>query len=111
MLTGFKWPFPIIVSSFMVLYDMAKYLIILTSFFLVGKMKMFLTLKDQHHKLVKHTKTICRQQPTNCLNVFDHFVELALKGLNAIIIGPLLLSFLSHFFLLNIFFATAISFF
>ena len=32
--------------------------------------------------MVKHTQTICRQQPPNCLSVFDHFVGLALKGLN-----------------------------
>ena len=31
--------------------------------------------------MVKHTQTIRRQQPTNCLSVFDHFVGLALKGL------------------------------
>ena len=31
--------------------------------------------------MVKHTQAIGRQQPTNCLNVFDHFVKLALKGL------------------------------
>ena len=31
--------------------------------------------------MVKHTQTIRRQEPTNCLNVFDHFVGLALKGL------------------------------
>ena len=31
--------------------------------------------------MVKHTQTICRQQPTNCLSVFDHFVGLPLKGL------------------------------
>ena len=31
--------------------------------------------------MVKHTQTIRRQQPTNCLTVFDHFVKLALKGL------------------------------
>ena len=31
--------------------------------------------------MVKHTQTIRRQQPTNCLSVFDHFVNLALKGL------------------------------
>ena len=31
--------------------------------------------------MVKHTQAICRQQSTNCLSVFDHFVELALKGL------------------------------
>ena len=32
--------------------------------------------------MVKHTQTICRLLPTNCLSVFDHFVGLALKGLN-----------------------------
>ena len=32
--------------------------------------------------MVKHTQTIHRQQPTNCLSVFDHFVGVALKGLN-----------------------------
>ena len=31
--------------------------------------------------MVKHTQSICWQQPTNCLNVFDHFVGLALKWL------------------------------
>ena len=33
--------------------------------------------------MVKHTETTAdsRQQPTNSLSVFDHFVELALKGL------------------------------
>ena len=31
--------------------------------------------------MVKHTQTIRRQSPTNCLSVLDHFVELALKGL------------------------------
>ena len=31
--------------------------------------------------MVKHTQTIRRQKPTNCLSVFDHFVGLALKGL------------------------------
>ena len=31
----------------------------------------------------KHAQTIRRQQPTNYLSVFDHFVELALKGLNS----------------------------
>ena len=30
----------------------------------------------------KHTQKIRRQQPRNCLSVFDHFVGLALKGLN-----------------------------
>ena len=31
--------------------------------------------------MVKRTQTIRRQQPTNCLNVFDHFWWLVLKGL------------------------------
>ena len=31
--------------------------------------------------MVKHTQTIRRQQPTNCLGIFDHFVGLALKGI------------------------------
>ena len=31
--------------------------------------------------MVKQTHTTRRQQPTNCLRVFDHFVGLALKGL------------------------------
>ena len=31
--------------------------------------------------MVKHTQTIRRQQPTNYLSVFDHFVGLALEGL------------------------------
>ena len=32
--------------------------------------------------MVKHTQTICSLKPINSLNVFDHFVGLALKGLN-----------------------------
>ena len=43
--------------------------------------KMLLTLKRHPHKMVKHTQTIRRLLPTNCLSVFDHFVELALKEL------------------------------
>ena len=31
--------------------------------------------------MVKHTQTICRLLPTNCLSVFDYFVGLTLKGL------------------------------
>ena len=31
--------------------------------------------------MVKHTQTMHRQQPTNCLSVLDHFVGLVLKGL------------------------------
>ena len=34
--------------------------------------------------MVKHSQTTRRQQPTNCLSVFDHFLELALKGLKDI---------------------------
>ena len=32
--------------------------------------------------MVKHTQTIRRQQPTNCVSVFDPSVGLELKGLN-----------------------------
>ena len=31
--------------------------------------------------MVKHTQTVRRQQPRNCLSVFDHFVGLVLKRL------------------------------
>ena len=31
--------------------------------------------------MVKHTQTICRQQPTHCLSVFNHLVEFSLKEL------------------------------
>ena len=34
--------------------------------------------------MVKHTQTIRRQKPTNCLSVFDHFVGLVRKGLNVV---------------------------
>ena len=32
--------------------------------------------------MVKHTQTIRRKLPSNCLSVFDHFVGLAPKGLS-----------------------------
>ena len=32
--------------------------------------------------MVKQTQTICRLLPTNWLNLFEHFVRLALKGFN-----------------------------
>ena len=35
--------------------------------------------------MVKHTQTICRLLPTNCLSVFDHFVGLALNELNCVL--------------------------
>ena len=41
--------------------------------------------KRQPHKMVKHSQTIRRQQPTSCLNVFDHFWGLALKRLNKLL--------------------------
>ena len=31
--------------------------------------------------MVKHSQTIRRLLPTNCLSAFDHFVGLVLKGL------------------------------
>ena len=34
--------------------------------------------------MVKHTQTIRRLLPSNCLSVFDHFVGLALKGLKTL---------------------------
>ena len=43
--------------------------------------QIYLTFKHQPHKIVKHTHTIRRQEPTNCLSVFDHFVGLALEVL------------------------------
>ena len=45
-----------------------------------GVNEVILTLLIDHN-MVKHTKTIRRLLPTNCLNVFDHFVGLALKRL------------------------------
>ena len=33
-------------------------------------------------KLSKHFQIISRQQPTNCLNVYNHFLGFVLKGLN-----------------------------
>ena len=33
--------------------------------------------------MVIHTQIICRQQPTNCLIMFEHFVGLALKRLKS----------------------------
>ena len=39
-----------------------------------------LTSKHQLPKIVKHTQTIRREQPTNCLSVFYHFVGWRLNG-------------------------------
>ena len=41
----------------------------------------FKPFKRQLHKMVKHTQATRRHPPTNCLNVFNNFVRLALKGL------------------------------
>ena len=37
--------------------------------------------KLQPHKMAKLTQTICELLPTDCLSVFDHFVELGFNGL------------------------------
>ena len=42
--------------------------------------------------MVKLTQTIRRLMPTNCLSVFDHFVELVLKELMCEIILKLKLT-------------------
>ena len=41
-------------------------------------------------EMVKHTQTICRLLPANCLGVFDHFLGLALKGLKLVVDRQLL---------------------
>ena len=40
---------------------------------------LFQPFKRQPDKMVKHTQTIRRLLPTNCLSVFDHFVGLEFK--------------------------------
>ena len=50
-------------------------------------LQIFLTStleKPEPHKMIKHTQTISRQQPTNFLSVFDHFVGLELEGLKSL---------------------------
>ena len=47
--------------------------------------------------MAKYTETIRRVLWTNCLSVFDHFVELALKGLTNVFEQQILL-FLTYFF-------------
>ena len=70
-----------------------KYKIMKCGIWLAENLKFAETIKNVRKKLhlsplcantkkVKHTQTICRQQPTNFLSVFDHFVKLALKGFN-----------------------------
>ena len=42
----------------------------------------------QPHKMVKHTQKLRQLLLTNCLSVFDHFLGLALKGLNLTTTSP-----------------------
>ena len=45
----------------------------------------------QRHKMVKHTQTIRRLLPMNCLSVFNHFLVLVLKNnliVTLLAIGP-----------------------
>ena len=44
-------------------------------------------------KLVKHTQTIRRLWPTNCLSVFDHFAGLVLKGLTLLTLAEIIVLF------------------
>ena len=53
-----------------------------THFLEFKQRKVYQPFKRQPNKMAKHTQAICRLLPTNCLNVFDHFVGLVLKGLN-----------------------------
>ena len=39
--------------------------------------------------MVKHTQTIRRLLPTNCLSAFDYFVGLTLEGLNNLLVADL----------------------
>ena len=52
--------------------------------------------------MIKHTQTICRQQPTKCLSVFDHLVGLALKGLKQKSIRLSISSTLLHYYPISI---------
>ena len=52
----------------------------------------------QSQKMVKHTHTIRRQQPSNCLRVFDHFVGLAHQGLKGKLKGWSSISQITHIF-------------
>ena len=45
----------------------------------------FNLLTANPHKMMKHIQTIRRQELTNYLSEFDHFVELVLKGLKIFI--------------------------
>ena len=49
---------------------------------MISETKIKGTFKHQFYKMVKHTQTIRRLMPTDCLSVLEQFVGLALKGLN-----------------------------
>ena len=51
---------------------------------LAANVARFQPFKSQPHRMVKHTQTICRLLPTNCLSVFEHFEGLALKRLKCV---------------------------
>ena len=55
------------------------------SWFIYQK-NLYFNPKRQTHKMFKHIQTIRQQKPTNCLSVFEHFVELALKGLIQVVL-------------------------
>ena len=46
--------------------------------------------------MVTHTETIRREEAMNCLRVYDHFVELALKGLKYFVPIPAFLQYLKE---------------
>ena len=59
-------------------------LLSLITFIFLYSIESFLTLKAfQPYRMVKHTQAIRWLQPMNCLSMFDHFVELALKALSS----------------------------
>ena len=43
--------------------------------------------------MAKHTQTIRRLWPTNCLSVFDHFAGLVLKGLTLLTLAEIIVLF------------------
>ena len=63
--------------------DRLKYLILFTAIYASNRefptLEMNEPYKCQPHKTVKHIQAMGRQQPTNYLSVFDHFMEFALK--------------------------------
>ena len=52
-----------------------------TTCILIAWNHLDLPFKRQPHIMVKHTQTVRRLLPTNCLSVFNHCMRLALKGL------------------------------